>query len=61
MDPSILRDIAVIAGTRNVLHAPADLVLYEYDGGVDKARPDVVVLPRSTAEVSALVKLANRS
>ena len=60
MDPSFLRSVEAIVGTRACLHAPSDLVLYEYDGGVDKARPDVVALPRSTEEVAALVKLANR-
>ena len=58
MDAVILRSIEGIVGARNCLHAPADLVLYEYDGGVDKARPDVVALPRSTEEVAALVRLA---
>ena len=60
MDSSILRSIEAIVGSRYCLHSAADLVLYEYDGGVDKARPDVVALPRSTEEVSALVKLANK-
>ena len=60
MDASILRSIEAIVGTRHCLHAPADLVLYEYDGGVDKARPDAVVLPKSTEEVAALVRLANQ-
>ena len=32
--------------------------LYEYDGGVDKARPDLVAFPRSTADVVAIVKLS---
>ena len=60
MDASILRSIEAIVGTRHCLHAPADLVLYEYDGGVDKGRPDAVVLPKSTEEVAALVRLANQ-
>src|SRR5882724_514961 len=60
MDAAILRSIEQIVGLRGCLHAPADLVLYEYDGGVDKGRPDVVALPRSTDEVAALVRLANQ-
>ncbi len=35
-----------------------DLTLYEYDGSQDKARPDLVVFPRSTADVAAIVRLA---
>jgi glycolate oxidase len=47
-------------GANAVLSDPADLTLYEYDGGVDKALPGVVVFPRSTREVAAAVKLALR-
>src|SRR5437588_4379475 len=43
---------------RNVLHRPEDLALYEYDGSVDRARPEVVVFPSTTSEVSRIVKLA---
>ena len=35
------------------------LKLYEYDGGVDKSRPDLVVFPRTTDDVVELVKLAS--
>ena len=45
-------------GTSNVLHQPEDLLLFEYDGSVEKARPDLVVFPRTTLEVSQIVKLA---
>src|SRR6476619_5169812 len=47
-----------LLGPRGYLDRPEDLSLYEYDGGVDKHRPDLVVFPRTTKEVSALVKLA---
>lgn len=43
-----------------ILLDPADRKLYEYDGGVDKHVPDVVVFPRSTQEVVAAVKIALR-
>jgi len=56
--PALLRRVAALLGPRGYLHRPEDLSLYEYDGGVDKHRPDLVVFPRSTAEVSALMKLA---
>jgi glycolate oxidase len=47
-------------GPRGYLDRPEDLRLYEYDGGVDKARPDIVVFPRSTAEVSAIARIAHK-
>ncbi len=47
-----------IVGPRGLLDQPHDLTLYEYDGGVDKSRPDAVVFPRSTEDVVKLVLLA---
>ena len=52
-------DLIRIVGPRGYLDRSEDLRLYEYDGGVDKARPDIVVLPRTTAEVSAIARVAN--
>src|SRR5215207_2352945 len=45
-------------GTAAVLHRPEELMLYEYDGSaLDMALPDVVVVPASTAEVAAAVRI----
>jgi glycolate oxidase len=52
------QSIEQLLGPRGYLHKPEDLTLYEYDGGVDKSRPDMVVFPQSTADVVAIVKLA---
>ncbi len=54
------KELETLVGPRGVLHTDQDLSLYEYDGGVDKHRPDVVVFPRSTAEVAEIVRIANR-
>jgi len=59
MLPAGLKErVAAVVGPRGYLDRDEDLSLYEYDGGVDKHRPDLVVFPRTTAEVAALVKLA---
>lgn len=50
--------IAAIVGSRGYLDRPEDLAIYEYDGSIDKHRPDLVVFPRSTRDVSAIVKIA---
>src|SRR5712692_10618663 len=46
-----------LLGPRGYLSRPEDLTLYEYDGSIDKGRPDIVVFPRSTEEVAAIVKI----
>ena len=47
-------------GDENVLAAHSDLVVYECDGFViEKNCPDVVVFPRSTADVAAIVTICN--
>lgn len=57
---ALVKELEAIVGPRAVLSSPYDLMLYEYDASIDRARPDVVVFPASTSEVSAIVKLANR-
>jgi glycolate oxidase len=56
----VKQELLGLLGSRQVLDRPEDLVLYEYDGGVDKHRPEMVVFPRSTAEVAAIVELTGR-
>src|ERR1043166_6863136 len=59
MIPAALRKkVRSLLGPRGYLDERADLALYEYDGGVDKHAPDLVVFPRTTEDVAALVKLA---
>src|SRR5271157_5161641 len=58
MTAPLLRELNSLLGPSNILHKLEDLVLYEYDGSVEKARPDLVVFPHTTADVSRIVKLA---
>ncbi|HKW96149.1 MAG TPA: FAD-linked oxidase C-terminal domain-containing protein [Bryobacteraceae bacterium] len=51
-------NLAELLGPRGYLDRPEDLALYEYDGSVDKARPDIVVFPRSTEDVVAIVNIS---
>ena len=50
-----------LLGAGGVLHEPEDLLLYEYDGSVEVARPDCVVFPRTTADVLEIVRLAKKN
>lgn len=45
-------------GRDGVIGDPVGRLLYEYDGGVDRAMPDLVAFPRSQDEVVAVVKMA---
>ncbi|MFL6354740.1 MAG: FAD-linked oxidase C-terminal domain-containing protein [Bryobacteraceae bacterium] len=54
----VLAGLETQLGKSAVLSLRSDLNLYQYDGGVDKSLPDVVVFPRTTDDVVALVKLA---
>ena len=58
MQSPLHQRIEKLLGPRGYLYKPEDLTLYEYDGGVDKSRPDMVVFPQSTADVVAIVKIA---
>jgi glycolate oxidase len=58
---STLASVEKLVGPRGYLHRPEDLALYEYDGSVDKARPDLVVFPKSGADVAAIVTLARQN
>jgi glycolate oxidase len=50
-----------IVGSDGVVTDPGDLQVYETDGlTIFKARPDVVVLPRSVEQVSEVVKVCHR-
>ncbi|MBW2027976.1 MAG: FAD-binding protein [Deltaproteobacteria bacterium] len=56
----LIAGLGEIVGQENVLSSEMDLELYSYDASLDRARPDVVVLPGSTEEVSKIMALAYR-
>jgi len=60
MKSNFATELFSIVGPEAVLHLPDDLMLYEYDGAVDKALPQAVVFPSSTEEVTQLVRWASQ-
>ncbi|HSQ17812.1 MAG TPA: FAD-binding protein, partial [Anaerolineales bacterium] len=58
MQKRLVDDLIKILGKANVLVTPEDMAVYGYDGTFQEARPEVVVLPESTSQISAVVKLA---
>lgn len=57
---SLIKELTRIVGRDNILADPKDLIAYSYDATMRQELPDVIVFPRSTAEVSAVMKLAHR-
>ena len=50
-----------IVGAENIVTGDQELLVYECDAyTLEKSLPNVVVLPRTTAEVAAVVKLCAR-
>ncbi len=56
----IIKELERIVGKGNVISHPEDLLVYEYDGSIDRAFPDAVAFPLTTEEVSRVVALAHR-
>jgi len=59
MDISTVRQrLKEIVGGQYVLTSDVDLMLYGYDAYLEMSKPEVVVVPESTEQVSQVVKLA---
>ena len=62
LDKMTLVELSRIVGAEHVLTSPEDLACYSYDATpMISHRPDAVVKPGSTAEVAAIVRLANQT
>ena len=60
IDQRIRKELSGIVGKKHVLSEPEDLVAYSYDGTFAEQRPDIVVQPDSTEQVSEVMKVAWR-
>ncbi len=60
MDTRVIKELRSTLGADRVLDSDVDRVAYSYDATWGEALPDVVVLPLTTAEVSAALRIANR-
>ena len=59
MDPKLIDSLRDIVGKEFVTTELIDLISHSTDAGDGRARPEAVVFPHSTEEVSAILKLAN--
>jgi glycolate oxidase len=58
---AIVREIASIVGRDHVTTAQEDILCYAYDATNRSYRPDAVVFPENTNEVSAIMRIADAS
>ncbi|OGQ95272.1 MAG: glycolate oxidase subunit GlcD [Deltaproteobacteria bacterium RIFOXYD12_FULL_57_12] len=61
MDSRLLRSLQEIVGPGNLATAPEELLCYAYDASGMNYPPAAVVFPGSTAEVSAIMRLATEA
>jgi len=57
---SFIKELAKIVGKGNVLFSKRDLLAYSYDATQQQEMPEVVVIPHNVAEISAIMKVAQR-
>ena len=55
-----LKELQTIVGEANVVFHPEDLLVFEYDGSIDRGLPAAVVFPSSTEEVCRAMAAAYR-
>ena len=56
----LILDLQAAIGRSWVLHAPEDLLVYEYDGTIDRGLPEAVVLPEDAKGVATAVRIARK-
>ena len=59
MNQRLIADLEQLLTRESVLSRPEDLLLYEYDGSVEVARPNCIVFPRDASDVVRIVEIAN--
>ena len=60
MNASIIQELRGLVDTGYVHDAPSEILAYSYDGTFQQRRPDLVVSPATTDEVSRIVRIAAR-
>ena len=60
MDSAVIEQLEQTIGAEKVLSSPVDLIAYSFDGTFEQHLPDVVVLPETNEDVSAVVRIASQ-
>lgn len=61
LEQATIAELVDVVGKDGVLDSPEDLICHSHDGTFVEHRPDVVVLPRSTDQVSSVMQIAYRA
>lgn len=60
LDEQLRASLSAVVGVDNCRTETAELYSYAFDGGIHRSMPDVVVRPKTTEQVSEIIKLANK-
>ncbi|GAB4402742.1 MAG: glycolate oxidase subunit GlcD [Anaerolineales bacterium] len=60
IEPRVVKELEAIVGKEHVLSSPEDLIAYSYDSTFEEHRPDIIVSPANTEEVSRVMRIAYR-
>lgn len=60
MDATVIEQLRQTIGAEKVFSSPVDLIAYSFDGTFEQHLPDVVVLPETNEDVSAVVRIASQ-
>lgn len=55
-----IRELERALSREQVVSSPEELIAYEYDGTIERGKPQVVVFPENTEQVAAAVRIAYR-
>lgn len=55
----LIRELSAAVGAANVLYRREDLMVYEFDGTVERQMPHAVVFPGTAQEVAQVVRICN--
>lgn len=58
---ALVQDLRRLVGDEHVLIEDADVIVYEQDGSILQAMPEIVVLPADAPQVAEVVRAARRA
>lgn len=60
IEPRVIKELEAAIGKEHVLSSPEDRIAYSYDSTFEEHKPDIIVSPANTEEVSQVLRIAYR-